>query len=103
MEKKLIGLKKAVGSYKRLNAGGWYSPHYAELMLDKETGEIWADEFYSLGHNNWKEYHCEDIINLGAKMARYNEEAYYRNKPQYPVTMAGVKAFCNDVVFREEN
>ena len=33
-------------------------------MLDRSTGELWIDEFYSLGHNEWKEYKDDAIINL---------------------------------------
>lgn len=40
MVNKLIGLKKAVGEYKKYNAGGKYSPEYGLLMLDKSTGEL---------------------------------------------------------------
>ena len=62
---KLKNLKKAVAEYKRLNAGGPYDPFYGYLMLDTETGEMWTDEFYSLGHNSWKQYEKDSIINLG--------------------------------------
>ena len=65
---KLKGLNKAIGDYHRANSGGPYSPRYGVLMLDKSTGEIWTDEFYSLGQNEWKEYHSKDIINLGLIM-----------------------------------
>lgn len=65
---KLQGLNKAIGDYHRANSGSPYSPRYGVLMLDKSTGEIWTDEFYSLGQNEWKEYHSNDIINLGLIM-----------------------------------
>lgn len=51
---KITGLKKAVGEYQRANKEGYYSPKYGYLMFDKATGELWTDEFYSLGHNEWK-------------------------------------------------
>lgn len=47
---KIKGLKTAVGDYKRANKEGYYSPRYGYLMFDRESGEIWTDEFYSLGH-----------------------------------------------------
>ena len=59
---KLRGLKKAVGDYQRANSYGYYSPWYGVLMLDRSTGELWTDEFYSLGHNEWKVYYDGDII-----------------------------------------
>lgn len=62
---KIKGIKKAVGEYKRANAGGYYSPRYGYLMLDCKTGEVWTDEFYSLGHNEWKQYHSNAVVNLG--------------------------------------
>jgi hypothetical protein len=61
---KLKGLKKAVGDFQRANKGGHYDPRYGKLMLDRSTGELWTDEFYSIGHNTWKEYKDESIINL---------------------------------------
>lgn len=70
MKTKIKGIKKAVGKYRRANAGGAYSPHYGVLMLNKETGEVWTDEFYSMGRNSWKEYRDENIINLSGCMAQ---------------------------------
>lgn len=76
---KLKGLKKAVGEYQRANAEGYYSPRYGKLMLDRETGELQTDEFYSLGHNSWNEYHSESIINLGAVLAEHGESVNMKN------------------------
>lgn len=61
---KIVGLKKCVGSYKRLNSKGRYSPHYGIIMFDLSSSEIWTDEFYSLGHRSWKEYTNRSIIPL---------------------------------------
>ena len=58
---KIKGLKKAIGDFKRANAGGQYSPRYGRLMFDKSTGKIWTDEFYSIGHNQWIEYPSDSI------------------------------------------
>jgi len=80
---KLKGLKKAVGEYQRVNAGGFFDPRYGKLMLDTETGDIWTDEFYSLGHQEWKVYHQKAVINLG--------DIIEANDIQ--VTMANVKNF----------
>ena len=88
MKKVINGIKKAVGSYNRLNAGGYYSPHYGVMMLDRGTGEVWVDEFYSIGHNNWKEYQDRNIMNL----SRYME---YRG---IPVTMANVRTVAESLV-----
>lgn len=76
---KFTGLKKAVGEYNRANEGGIYSPRYGYLMYDMQTGEIWTDEFYSLGHNEWKEYHSDSIINLGAIMEREGVKISMKN------------------------
>ena len=78
---KIMGIKKAVGDYKRANAGGWFSPRYGYLMLDMATGKVWTDEFYNFEHNDWNEYHDSAIINLGYKMAEMG----------LVVTMANVK------------
>ena len=81
--KKIKGLKKAVGDYQRANSEGFYSPRYGRLMYDSEDGQLWTDEFYSLGHNEWKEYHSSSIVNLGAMMA----------EREIPVNMANVRQF----------
>lgn len=80
---KIKGLKKAVGDYQRANSEGFYSPSYGYLMFDSEDGQLWTDEFYSLGHNEWKEYHSDTIVNLGAMMA----------EREIPVNMANVRQF----------
>lgn len=81
--KKIVGLKKAVGAYQKLNEGGFYSPHYGELMYDKDSGKLWTDEFYSLGHNEWKVYHSKSVINLGVLIEADGLD----------VTMANVKKY----------
>ena len=75
----VTGVKKAVGDFKRFNRGGDYSPEYGFLMLDRETGEVWTDYFYNLGHNNWKEYEKSSIINLGAMMQEQKIEINMKN------------------------
>lgn len=67
---KLKGLKKAIGDFKRANVGGCYSPSYGCLMLKTDTGEIWTDYFYGLGHNSWINYRDETIVNLGNIMCQ---------------------------------
>lgn len=81
---KLQGLNKAIGDYHRANSGSPYSPRYGYLMLDKSTGEIWCDEFYSLGQNEWISYHSPDIINLGLIMENQG----------YEINRESVKEFC---------
>lgn len=76
---KITGLKKAVGEYQRANKEGYYSPKYGYLMFDKATGELWTDEFYSLGHNEWKQYQSNSIINLGRIMTENNIEINMKN------------------------
>lgn len=82
---KLKNLRKAVGDYQTCNKGGIYSPRYGVLMLDPETGELWCDEFYSLGHNSFSVYHSP-VVYLSK---RINEiDGCY-------VDMKGVKNFVN--------
>lgn len=76
---KIKGLKKAVGDYQKANKGGYYSPKYGYLMFDKETGELWTDEFYSLGYNSWKEYRSDTIVNLGKIMIENGIEINMKN------------------------
>lgn len=84
---KIKGLKKAIGDYKRANKEGCYSPRYGYLMFDKEDGEIWTDEFYSLGHNEWKEYHSDTIVDIGKMMS----------DQEIKINMKNVKDFiCNN-------
>ena len=80
---KIKGIKKAVGDYQRANAGGYYSPQYGNLMLDLETGELWTDEFYSLGHNQWKEYKSDKIIDLGKRIEAKGLEVNMKNVKEY--------------------
>lgn len=68
--RKILGLKKAVGDFRRANAGGYYSPRYGVMMLDRGTGEVWTDDFYDLGHNSWKEYKDRNIMNLSGYMGQ---------------------------------
>lgn len=80
---KITGLKKAVGDYKELNAGGPYDSIYGELMFNTATGEIWTDEFCSIGHNSCNVYDSDTIINLGKMM----------KKLEISVSMENVKEF----------
>ena len=80
---KIKGLKKAVGDYQRFNAEGTYSPRYGYLMFNKEDGTIWTDEFYSLGHNSWKEYNSKSIINLGKMMTEQEIEINMKNVKEF--------------------
>lgn len=61
-------LKEEIKYYKEWNKDGWFSPKYAELMYNTESDEIWADCFYSLGRNEWNEYHSKAVVNLGQLM-----------------------------------
>lgn len=88
---KIIGLKKAVGDFKRANAGGYYSPFYGYLMYDISSGRIWTDFYCSIGHNSYTQYYTCNIINLGSYMADMG----------IAVTMANVKKIVNDPFFLE--
>lgn len=83
---KIKGFKAAVGDYKRANKKGQYSPEYGCLMFDKENGKIWTDEFYDLGHNAYKVYDSDTIINLGKIMSEQGME----------INMKTVKEFINN-------
>ena len=87
---KLKGLKKAIGDYKRANAEGKYSPSYGRLMLDKESGEIWTDCFYDIGHNSWKEYHSKSVIDIGRLVGREYEEVNMKTVQAYVEKHYGV-------------
>ena len=84
---KLTGIKKAVGEYKSANAGGYYSPRYGYIMLDRSSGEVWTDEFYSMGHNEWKNYDSPAIMNLGKYIAE-------RQDDEIKIDMKTVKEFA---------
>ena len=85
MAKQLLGAHKAVQEYKKYNANGLFSPEYGYLMLDCESGELWTDYFYSLGHNMWKEYHNDSIVNLGSVMQEQSIEV----NEEYVIEFAG--------------
>lgn len=65
---RIKGVKEAVKTYHNVNKGGIFDPWYGYLMFDYSDGEVWTDEFYSLGHNEWKEYRSKTIIRLDQAM-----------------------------------
>lgn len=69
---KITGIKKAIGEYKLWLSQDWR--HTANIMLDKSTGEVWADCF--LDCNSWKEYHSDDIISLSSYIRERTEEIF---------------------------
>lgn len=66
---KMYGLRKVAGETKSLS--GPYSPEYLQLNYDRSTGEVWTDYFYDLGHNNWQEYHDENVLRCGNLCSPY--------------------------------
>ena len=86
---KIKNLKKSVGDFQRANAGGHYDPGYGYLMFDRSTGELWTDCFYSLGHNEWKQYHDPAIINLISWACNHGYDGG-------PVNMANVRKWAEE-------
>ena len=59
---KIKGLKKAVGEYQRvLRMAKKNDSWYAHIMYDENTNRIWTDVHYSLGHNEYINYHSKSI------------------------------------------
>ena len=56
------GLKKLAGETKNLK--GYYSGEYIEIFYDEKTKEVWGKYHYSLGQNEWTEYHDKNIIKI---------------------------------------
>lgn len=83
MDIKIKGLKKAIGDYQRANVEGCYSRRYGYLMFDKSNGNLWTDEFYSLGHNQWKDYDSDTIMNLGRMMTERGIEINMKNVKEF--------------------
>lgn len=83
---KVSGLENAVNEYQIANAGGVLSPRYGYLMLDLADGQVWTDEFFSLGHNDWKKYHSDSIIYLSIEM----------HKRRIPVNNKTVREFLKE-------
>ena len=74
-EKKITGVKKAIGEYR-----DWTSRHSsfeAEIMLDKSTGEVWADCFVDC--NSWKEYESDSIVSLSRYIQRMTDKPLTMN------------------------
>ncbi len=68
---KITGLKNAIGTYRRVNSGGPYSPHYGYLMFDTESGHIWCDEFCDFSHSWYVDYNGDtSVINLAYAMCK---------------------------------
>ena len=80
---KITGLKKAVGTYKRVNAGGYYSSHYGNLMYDKTTGKLWCDEYCDWGRGDCTIYRDKNIVNLSAAMDNCGIDVNMQNVKQY--------------------
>lgn len=60
---KMVGIRFIAGKTKRLQ--GYYADYYLQLFYNRSTGEAWADEHVSFGHNSWTVYHDPDIVNCG--------------------------------------
>lgn len=75
---KITGVKKAVGTFKRANEGGFYRSTMGVLMVDCSTGYVWCDEF-----SDRFSYIAYDDENI----ARINLEGE-------PATMQNVKAIA---------
>lgn len=75
---KITGVKKAVGTYKRANSGGYYRSSYGALMVDMSKGYVWCDEFSD-------RFSC--IAYDDENIARINLEGE-------PATMQNVKAIA---------
>ena len=60
---KITGIKKVAGESKSLR--GPYSSIYLQLNYDRETGEVWTDEFVDSNYSFRHIYHNENIINCG--------------------------------------
>lgn len=74
---KLKGLKKAVGERNSWIKRGY--SYIANIMIDKENGEVWCDCF--INSNSFKVYKSEYITNLNNLCYEYN----------MPITMRGIK------------
>ena len=58
---KITGVKKAVGTFKRANEGGFYRSTMGVLMVDCSTGYVWCDE---LTCDSWVSYEDKNIAYL---------------------------------------
>lgn len=68
---KIIGLKKAIGDYKRANSGGQFSSHYGLLMYNVLDGTIWTEEHEVSEEYIYNEHSLEYndyIVNVGRMM-----------------------------------
>lgn len=72
-------LKKAIKDYIDFNKCGYYNPRYGVIMINREDGAVWTDEFYSLGHNSWKVYNSKSIISLSQELLVRNIEITKQN------------------------
>lgn len=58
---KMHGLKAASGYTEDY---GYYSGHYVQISYDRNTGDVLANYYYSLGQNSWTQYHDPAIITV---------------------------------------
>jgi hypothetical protein len=66
MEKKIKGIKKAVGDYNRWDG-------QARIYHDRSTGDTWT-RTYPAGNKSWNEYRDPDVIEVHSKNSRSREK-----------------------------
>ena len=86
---KIKGLRSALKEYREANKGGCFDPFYGYLMMDTADGTVWTDTFYDIGHNSFKVYHDDTVINLGARMSREGLLVNLANVKRFVAAMEG--------------
>lgn len=51
---------------------GYYSPEYCEVFYDKKTDELFTVYHYSIGCNEWTEFHNPDVIRVVVAHRHYS-------------------------------
>ncbi len=75
---KITGIKKAVGTYKE-----WEDSQsiYIDIMLDRQTGEVWASEVAS--STSYRVYGDPAIINLSELIKERHEKICVKTVKKY--------------------
>ena len=61
---KINGLKAASHTTKTLVNGNRYNPHYCIVYYNTASGDVWANEYYDIGHGSYTAYDDNDIIRV---------------------------------------
>lgn len=95
----ITGVKTAVGSYNRLNAGGRGRRLEGRIMLDRSSGRVWTDEYVRGTRGDY--VYPDEVITLSRCMERAGyagRHTYIDIDPDYMINMRTVRREAERIV-----